>query len=152
MVSYCKRKFSSGWPDRDPTRPADESIQCHAASDGRCTSWSCPAPSPACKVFKCKVSRGHGHAHHAPLYEARWMRPPCRCTLRSVHHTLLPQLLACYSHIFSPWLVPTQNPKKCYSSYHIEYLRLVYRALNVDEKKLITQFGGKLRDERFELN
>ena len=49
-------------------------------------------------------------------------------------------------------LVPTQNPKKCYSSYHIEYLRLVYRALNVDEKKLITQFGGKLRDERFELN
>jgi len=28
----------------------------------------------------------------------------------------------------------------------------VHGALNVDEKKLIAQFGGKLRDERFEPN
>ena len=46
----------------------------------------------------------------------------------------------------------TQNSKKCYSSHHIEYLRSVHRVLNVDEKKLIAQFGGKLRDERFEPN
>ena len=52
----------------------------------------------------------------------------------------------------SPCLVPTQNPKKYYSSYHIECLRPVHGVLNVDEKKLITQFDGKLRDERFEAN
>jgi transcriptional regulator of NAD metabolism len=28
----------------------------------------------------------------------------------------------------------------------------IYVALNLDEKKLITQFGRKLRDESFELN
>ena len=48
-------------------------------------------------------------------------------------------------------LVP-QNPKKCYSTCHIKYLRLMHEALNVDEKKLIAQFGGILRDERFEPN
>ena len=42
--------------------------------------------------------------------------------------------------------------KKCYSNYHIECLRLVHGVLNVDEKKLIAQFGRKLRDERFEPN
>ena len=31
-------------------------------------------------------------------------------------------------------------------------LRYVHGALNVDEKKLIAQFGWKLRDERFEPN
>ena len=31
-------------------------------------------------------------------------------------------------------------------------LRYVHGVLNVDEKKLITQFSRKLRDERFELN
>ena len=56
------------------------------------------------------------------------------------------------SHFLSPCLVWTQIPKKCYSSYHIEYLRYVHGALNVDEKKLITQFGWKSRDERFEPN
>ena len=29
----------------------------------------------------------------------------------------------------------TQIPKKCYSTYHIEYLRPVHGALNVDKKK-----------------
>jgi len=28
----------------------------------------------------------------------------------------------------------------------------MHGALNIDEKKLIAQFGGKLRDERFESN
>ena len=51
-----------------------------------------------------------------------------------------------------PCLVSPQIPKKCYSTYHIECLWPVHGALNVDEKKLITQFGGKLRDERFEPN
>ena len=51
-----------------------------------------------------------------------------------------------------PCLVPPQLPKSCYSICHIECLRPVHGALNVDEKKLITQFGGKLRDERFEPN
>ena len=37
-------------------------------------------------------------------------------------------------------------------AYHIECLRLMYEALNIDEKKLITQFYEKLRDERFEPN
>ena len=40
----------------------------------------------------------------------------------------------------------------CYSIYRIEYLRPAHRVLNVDEKKLIAQFDGKLRDERFEPN
>ena len=35
-----------------------------------------------------------------------------------------------------------------YSSHHIE--SYVYGILNVDEKKLIAQFGWKSRDERFE--
>ena len=52
--------------------------------------------------------------------------------------------------LFGPCLVGVQNPKKCYSTCHIECLRLMHGALNVDEKKLIAQFGGKLRDERFE--
>jgi len=30
----------------------------------------------------------------------------------------------------------TQNLKKCYSTYHIEYVRSVHGALNVDEKKI----------------
>ena len=46
----------------------------------------------------------------------------------------------------------SQILKKCYGLYHIEYLRPVYEPLNVDKKKLITQFCGKLRDERFEPN
>ena len=46
----------------------------------------------------------------------------------------------------------TQNLKKCYSTCYIECLRPIHRALNIDEKKLIAQFGGKLRDERFEPN
>jgi len=58
------------------------------------------------------------------------------------------ELCAC----ISPCLVLSQIPKKCYSIYHIECLRSVHRVLNVDEKKLIAQFGGKLRDERFEPN
>ena len=37
-----------------------------------------------------------------------------------------------------------------YPSHRI--LRYMHGALNVDEKKLITQFDGKLRDERFEPN
>ena len=37
-----------------------------------------------------------------------------------------------------------------YPSHRI--LRYVYGALNIDEKKLIAQFGWKLRDERFEPN
>ena len=37
-----------------------------------------------------------------------------------------------------------------YPSHQI--LRYVHGVLNVDEKKLIAQFGGKLRDERFEPN
>ena len=37
-----------------------------------------------------------------------------------------------------------------YPSHRI--LRYVYIASNVDEKKLIVQFGWKLRDERFEPN
>ena len=37
-----------------------------------------------------------------------------------------------------------------YLSHRI--LRYMHGALNVDEKKLIAQFGGKLRDERFEPN
>ena len=56
------------------------------------------------------------------------------------------------SLIVSACSVPPQIPKKCYSIYHIECLRPVHGALNVDEKKLITQFGGKLRDKRFEPN
>ena len=43
-----------------------------------------------------------------------------------------------------PCLVSTQNPKKCYSNHHTECLRPVHGALNVDEKKLIAQFGRKL--------
>ena len=44
------------------------------------------------------------------------------------------------------------SPKKMlqYLSYRI--LRYVYGALNIDEKKLIAQFGWKLRDERFKPN
>ena len=53
---------------------------------------------------------------------------------------------------YSPCLVPPQYPKKCYSTCHVEYLRPVHGVLNVDEKKLIVQFCGKLRDERFEPN
>ena len=52
----------------------------------------------------------------------------------------------------SPCLVPSQLPKSCYSTCHIECLQPVHGALNVDEKKLIAQFSGKLRDERFEPN
>ena len=37
-----------------------------------------------------------------------------------------------------------------YSSHRI--LQYVHEALNIDEKKLIAQFGWKSRDERFELN
>ena len=37
-----------------------------------------------------------------------------------------------------------------YSSHQI--LRYMHGVLNVDEKKLIAQFGWKLRDERFEPN
>ena len=54
--------------------------------------------------------------------------------------------------MFRACLVPPQISKKCYGIYHIKYLRPVYEVLNVDKKKLITQFGGKLRDERFEPN
>jgi len=54
--------------------------------------------------------------------------------------------------LLSACLVLPQNPKKCYSTYPIECLRPVHGVLNVDEKKLIAQFGGKLRDERFEPN
>ena len=35
----------------------------------------------------------------------------------------------------SPCLVGLQNPKKCYSTCHIECLRFMHGALNVDEKK-----------------
>ena len=35
-----------------------------------------------------------------------------------------------YQRVFSS----IQNPKKYYSTYHIEYLRPVHEALNVDEK------------------
>ena len=52
----------------------------------------------------------------------------------------------------SACLVPPQIPKECYSICHIECLRSLHGSLNVDEKKLIAQFGGKLRDERFEPN
>ena len=52
----------------------------------------------------------------------------------------------------TPCLVGAQLPKGCYSTCHIECLRSMHRALNIDEKKLIAQFGGKLRDERFEPN
>ena len=53
----------------------------------------------------------------------------------------------------SPCLVGTQILKSCYSTCHIECLLFVHGALNVDEKKkLIAQFGGKLRDKRFESN
>ena len=52
----------------------------------------------------------------------------------------------------TPCLVGPQSPKNCYSTCHIECLRPVHGALNVDEKKLIAQFGEKLRDERFEPN
>ena len=45
---------------------------------------------------------------------------------------------------FSPCLVGPQISKSCYSTCHIECLRPVHGALNVNEKKLITQFGGKL--------
>ena len=38
-------------------------------------------------------------------------------------------------HEISPGLVGVQNPKKCYSICHIECLRLMHGALNVDEKK-----------------
>ena len=45
-------------------------------------------------------------------------------------------------------------PKKCYLLQYLSYriLRYVHGVLNVDEKKLITQFGWKLRDEHFEPN
>ena len=36
--------------------------------------------------------------------------------------------------VISACSVPPQNFKKCYSTYHIECLRLVHGALNVDEK------------------
>ena len=49
----------------------------------------------------------------------------------------------------SACLVEKKVPKKCYSISH-RILRYVYGALNVDEKKLIAQFGWKSRDERFE--
>ena len=52
----------------------------------------------------------------------------------------------------SPCLVCEKFSQKVlqYPSYRI--LRYVHGALNVDEKKLIAQFGWKLRDERFEPN
>ena len=52
----------------------------------------------------------------------------------------------------SACLVATPKSKKVlqYPSHRI--LRYVHGALNVDEKKLIAQFGWKLRDERFEPN
>ena len=43
--------------------------------------------------------------------------------------------LASSSDSISPCLVGLQNSKSCYSTYHIECLRLVHGALNVDEKK-----------------
>ena len=56
-----------------------------------------------------------------------------------------------HAWLHGPCLVPKSFPKKCYSSHHVESCD-VHGALNVDEKKLITQFGWKSRDERFEPN
>ena len=51
-----------------------------------------------------------------------------------------------------PRLVLKLNSQKVlqYPSHRI--LRYVYRALNVDKKKVITQFGWKSQNERFEPN
>ena len=68
------------------------------------------------------------------------------------HSLLTCLLLFSHSPPISACLVSPKIPKKCYSAYHIECLRPVHGVLNVDEKKLIAQFGGKLRDERFEPN
>ena len=58
---------------------------------------------------------------------------PCK------HSAKLPQAFL-FEGFYEPHYIQrvfsyTQNPKKCYSTYHIEYLRPVHRALNVDEKK-----------------
>ena len=56
------------------------------------------------------------------------------------------------SYVNKPMFSSKPNSKKVlqYPSHRI--LRYVHEALNVDEKKLIAQFDGKLRDERFESN
>ena len=51
---------------------------------------------------------------------------------QSCEHTFC---MNCTCPGLSPCLVPPQNPKSCYSTCHIEYLRPVHGALNVDEKK-----------------
>ena len=53
---------------------------------------------------------------------------------------------------FSPCLVPKKIFQKMLQYLSQRIFRYVHRALNVDEKKLIAQFSGKLRDERFEPN
>ena len=52
---------------------------------------------------------------------------------------------------FSACLVHPKIPKSAIV-FIISNLPYVHGALNVDEKKLIAQFGWKLRDERFEPN
>ena len=54
--------------------------------------------------------------------------------------------------VFSPRLVREKFSKKILQYLSHRILRYVYGALNIDEKKLIAQFGWKLRDERFEPN
>jgi len=49
-------------------------------------------------------------------------------------------------------LVATSKSKKVLQYLSHQILRYVHGALNVDEKKLIAQFGEKLRDERFKPN
>ena len=54
--------------------------------------------------------------------------------------------------VLSACLVPTPNSKKVLQQPSHRILRYMHGALNVDKKKLIAQFGWKLRDERFEPN
>ena len=52
----------------------------------------------------------------------------------------------------SACLVAIPKSKKVLQYLSHRILRYVHEALNIDEKKLIAQFGWKLRDERFEPN
>ena len=61
--------------------------------------------------------------------------------------------LLCINKIqISVCLVATSKSKKVLQYLSHQILRYVHGSLNVDEKKLIAQFGWKLRDERFEPN
>jgi hypothetical protein len=76
-----------------------------------------------------------------------WWRRHCERLLCSNNQRAV-QCAIYFSNTPRPRLVPKNF--RDFSSHRI--FRHIFRVLNIDEKKLITQFGRKPRDEFFELN